>query len=440
MTDKSRPQAENATAGSRSLDPAQKGLPAWIPIDDIAARRWNVLAGDLPFPVAVLKQSALTRNSRWMQEFIAATGISLAPHGKTTMAPKLFHQQIADGCWGITVATAQQATVAAQHGIGRILIANQLVGRANIAIILELLRQYPALDLYCYVDSPAGVGQLSAAIAGTSQSLNLLLEVGFQGGRTGCRDRAAVEATLDALAAADAGLRLGGVAGYEGLIKAADAATSEKAVLSFLDLLIETFDLCQRRNVFQPKADGGGEIIVSAGGSSYFDLVAQHLAALRKQDGVRIVIRSGCYLTHDHGIYAEEFPDLQRRIGAELAARLGRMEPALFLWAMVQSQPEPGLALLTLGKRDAGHDAGLPKPVLRQPASGGAQQTLGAGWRIDRMNDQHAYLYFPDDASVAVGDLICLGISHPCTTFDKWRQLFVVDDNWTITDSIPTYF
>jgi D-serine dehydratase len=168
--------------------------------------------------------------------------------------------------------------------------------------------------------------------------------------------------------------------------------------------------------------------------------VAKRLAPLRKQDGVRIVIRSGCYLTHDHGIYAEEFPDLQRRIGAELAARLGRMEPALFLWAMVQSQPEPGLALLTLGKRDAGHDAGLPKPVLRQPASGGAQQALGTGWRIDRMNDQHAYLYFPDGASVAVGDLICLGISHPCTTFDKWRRLFVVDDDWTVTDSIPTYF
>jgi D-serine dehydratase len=439
MPNKSNPQAAADTAGQRLLGPSQKGLPTSTTSDGIATRRWNVLAGDLPFPAAVLKQSALERNSRWMSDFIAATGISLAPHGKTTMAPKLFHRQIADGCWGITVATAQQAAVAVEHGIKRILIANQLVGRANIAMILDLLRRNPALELYCYVDSPAGVTQLNTAIAGTGLSLNLLLEVGFHGGRTGCRDRAAVQDTLDALSTAEDGLRLRGVAGYEGLITAADSGAAEKAVLSFLDLLIETVDLCRRRDVFKPAGESR-EIIVSAGGSSYFDLVARRLAPLREQGDVRIVIRSGCYLTHDHGIYAAEFPDLQRRIGAELATRLGRMEPALYLWSMVQSQPEPGLALLTLGKRDAGHDAGLPKPVLRQPAAGGTPQPLGAGWRIDRMNDQHAYLCFPADAAVAVGDLICLGISHPCTTFDKWRHLFIVDDDWTVIDGIPTYF
>lgn len=440
MTDKPTPRAEGAAAGEYMLDPSQKGLPTRISTNDIAAQSWNVLAGDLPFPVAVLKQSALATNSRWMRAFIAATGISLAPHGKTTMAPELFHRQIADGCWGITVATAQQAAVAARHGIDRIVIANQLVGRANIAVILDLLRRYPALELYCYVDSPAGVTQLNTAIAGTGLSLNLLLEVGFHGGRTGCRDRAAVQETLDALAMADQGLMLRGVAGYEGLIRAADTAASEKAVLTFLDLLIETVDLCRQRDAFQTKTDGYSEIIVSAGGSSYFDLVAQRLAPLRTQGDIRIVIRSGCYLTHDHGIYAEEFPDLQRRIGPELAARLGRMEPALYLWAMVQSQPEPGLALLTLGKRDAGHDAGLPKPVMRQPLTGGTPQALDAGWRIDLMNDQHAYLFFPAGAGVTVGDLICLGISHPCTTFDKWRHIFIVDDDWTVTNSIATYF
>src|SRR5262245_26920972 len=131
MTDSSHPTANDRDAANYPLDLSQKGLPASVSPGDLAARHWNVLAGDLPFPVAVLKQSALARNSRWMSDFIAATGVSLAPHGKTTMAPKLFHRQIADGCWGITVATAQQAAVAAQHGIGRILIANQLVGRAN---------------------------------------------------------------------------------------------------------------------------------------------------------------------------------------------------------------------------------------------------------------------------------------------------------------------
>lgn len=427
--------------GATLLDVQQKGIPRAVERGNIGAAQWNILAGDLPFPVAVLKQSALGRNSRWMRDFITATGVSLAPHGKTTMAPKLFQQQIADGCWGITVATAQQAAVAAMHGIGRILIANQLVGRANIASALDLLRQHPALELYCYVDSPTGVTQLREAVAaGDTRPLNLLLEIGFQGGRTGCRDRAAVLEVLGALARAGDGLRLRGIAGYEGLIHKQDAAASEQAVLGFLDLMIEAVDLCRSRQAFQPADDGNAEIVVSAGGSTYFDLVARRLAPLLQAGSARIVIRSGCYLTHDHGIYAEEFPDLQRRLGADLANRLGRMEPALHLWSMVQSQPEPGLALLTLGKRDAGHDAGLPKPILHVPTGEKTPRRLGDGWRIDRMNDQHAYLYFPPAVTVRVGDLLCLGISHPCTTFDKWRNLFVVDDDWTVIDSIPTYF
>ncbi len=44
------------------------------------------------------------------------------------------------------------------------------------------------------------------------------------------------------------------------------------------------------------------------------------------------------------------------------------------------------------------------------------------------LNDQHAFVRVPDDAVVEVGDVIRFGLSHPCTTFDKWRALAVVDD------------
>jgi D-serine dehydratase len=423
------------------LSVADKGIPQAMSASELSRQGWNVLAGDLPFPIAVLKQSALDHNSRWMRSFIAAAGVSLAPHGKTTMSPQLFQRQIADGCWGITVATAQQAAVAAQHGIKRILIANQLVGRANIAIILDLLRRDPSLDLYCYVDSRAGGSMLhEAMVAVDTPPLNVLLEIGFKGGRTGCRDQAAVESVLDALAATGGKLKLRGIAGYEGLITAETPEATERAVAAFLDLLADTLDRCQRRSAFKPAADGNGEIIVTAGGSTFFDLVAQRLSPLVARGGVRIVIRSGCYLTHDHGIYADDFPRLQGRIGPDLAQRLGRLEPALYLWSIVQSQPEPGLALLTLGKRDAGHDAGLPRPVLKRSVLTGDISELTADWRIDKMNDQHAYLCLPDGASVEVGDLICLGISHPCTTFDKWREILVVDDDWTVIDAIHTFF
>ena len=228
-----------------SFTVADKGLPQTIGAAEIAAQGWNVLAGDLPFPLAVLKQSALRHNSHWMRSFLAASGVSLAPHGKTTMAPKLFQQQIDDGCWGITVATAQQAAVAAQHGIKRILIANQLVGRANITVILDLLRQDPTLDLYCYVDSAAGVEMLQAAVRDAqAQPLNVLLEIGFKGGRTGCRNQATIGQVLEALVAARPSLRLRGIAGYEGLITADAAATTEAAVITFLDQMI-----CDYRDV-----------------------------------------------------------------------------------------------------------------------------------------------------------------------------------------------
>jgi D-serine dehydratase len=430
-----------ATSGaSQTLTSLDKGCPAPIRLADLPRRSWNVLRGDLPFPVAVLKQSALENNSRWMRSFIAAAGVSLAPHGKTTMAPKLFRQQIADGCWGITVATAQQAAVAAAHGIQRILIANQLVGPANIAMVLDLLRQNPQLDLYCYVDSVAGVGMLrDACRQQDNRHLNVLLEVGFAGGRTGCRDEPAIRAVLQALATATDCLTLRGVAGYEGLIQGKDMAETERHVAAFLDLVVSAVDLChaQASSTEHPAPDA---FIVTAGGSSFFDIVARRLAAAVDLGTIRIVIRSGCYLSHDHGIYAHDFPSLQERLGPDLAERLGRLQPALHLWAMVQSQPEPGRALLTLGKRDAGHDAGLPVPVLRKPAQSDQLIALDANWRIDKMNDQHAYLHVPGGQSVQVGDLICLGISHPCTTFDKWRELFVVDDDWTVIDSIHTFF
>ena len=56
------------------------------------------------------------------------------------------------------------------------------------------------------------------------------------------------------------------------------------------------------------------------------------------------------------------------------------------------------------------------------------------------MNDQHTYLRVPAEADVRVGDLIGSGISHPCTTFDKWRALFTVDDSYRVTGAILTFF
>src|SRR5882757_1389847 len=74
----------------------------------ISGLGWNLLREDLSLPSAVLCEERLRHNLDWMQRFVAAYGIKLAPHGKTTMAPKLFEMQLKSGAWGITLATAHQ--------------------------------------------------------------------------------------------------------------------------------------------------------------------------------------------------------------------------------------------------------------------------------------------------------------------------------------------
>ncbi|MFJ5370422.1 amino acid aldolase, partial [Bosea sp. CER48] len=174
------------------LDALTKGLPsgAALRLGDVGRQGWNVLGGDMPMPLAVIRESVLKANSAWMSAFAAGNGLLIAPHGKTTMAPQLFDLQIADGSWAITVATMQQLAVARHFGVKRVVIANQPIGRQEIAACFEALRE-PGFELYCLADSIAGVTLLAQAAAeqGGGNPLRVLVEIGFMGGRTGARSR-----------------------------------------------------------------------------------------------------------------------------------------------------------------------------------------------------------------------------------------------------------
>ncbi len=52
----------------------------------------NLLAEEVCLPAALLKKSALENNISWMQRYADARGVSLAPHGKTTMTPWIFRR------------------------------------------------------------------------------------------------------------------------------------------------------------------------------------------------------------------------------------------------------------------------------------------------------------------------------------------------------------
>jgi D-serine dehydratase len=424
----------------RMIDPLTKGFPpaqAPLALAEIGGQNWNLLAGDLPAPVAVLRRSALERNARWMRHLLDTFGLQLAPHAKTTMTPHLWAHQAAHGCWGLTVATAQQAEVAVAFGCRNILIANQVTGRAQVRGIVELNHGPGDPEFYALVDSLAGLHALSddVARAKTEEPLNVLIEIGFDGGRTGCRTLEQVSRLLDELPTHQGRLRLAGIAGYEGMIATATGGEDGPAVEAYFDRFAEAAQLADRRNAFMTD-----QVILTAGGSSYYDIVGRRLGQITLRKPTVKILRSGCYVTHDCGTYVEHLDEMKRRDPA-VAQDLGLLEPALFVCCLVQSVPEPGLALLTMGKRDVGFDLHLPQPVWRYRAFSTPQPApTPKDWRITKLNDQHAYLSVPANADIAVGDLLCCGISHPCTTFDRWRLIHVVDDAWTSLGAVPTFF
>lgn len=425
---------------SALIDGRLKGIPGHLEplaLSAVAAQGWNVLAEDLTLPVAVLNESALAHNAAWMREFQARTGAVMAPHGKTTMSPQLFRRQLDDGAWAMTVATIQQLQVARHYGFDRIVLANQLIGKQAIAFVLEELARHPAFEFYSLVDSVAHVEMLEAAAAGRAgahpagRPLQVLMECGYVGGRTGVRDLPGALAVARALKASPH-LSLVGVEGFEGLMSEPEGG---RKVAAFLDFLVETARALEAEHLFAP-----GRVLLSAGGSAYYDLVATQFRAAGLRAETMILTRSGCYLTHDSGTYAEHFSKILDRTPA-LAALGQGPRPAIEVWAYVQSRPEPGRALVTLGKRDVSHDQHMPHAERwYRPGTQPRRPQRLTGHRCTGLNDQHGYLELPADSPLQVGDMVGFGISHPCLTFDKWPLMMRVDDDYNVIGAIRTFF
>ena len=418
------------------LDHRLKGVPggtAPFRLDAIAGQGWNLLREDVNFPIAVLKDSALAHNSHWMRDFLRRSGAVIAPHGKTTMAPQLFQRQLDDGAWAITLATPQQLQVARDFGVQRIVLANQLIGRRAIDWVLGELKRDPDFDFYCLVDSEAGVAMLAEAARAASigRPLQVFLEGGSPGGRTGVRDRAAGLAVARAVKAADPYLALRGVEGFEGLF-AGSRAEIETQVRDFLDLLVTLAQDCERESLFAP-----GDIILTAGGSAYYDMVLARFRHAGLKGPTKVVIRSGCYLSHDSGRYRRGFSEIVERTPD--AAQGGGLISAIEVWAYVQSRPEPGKVLLTMGARDTQSDT-MPLPETWFRRGMNRPTPIPPGHRCTGMNDQHTHMAVPEDSPLQVGDLVSFGVSHPCLTFDKWPVLYVVDDAYDVIGAVKTFF
>uniref|UniRef100_A0AAU3I527 Amino acid deaminase n=1 Tax=Streptomyces sp. NBC_01393 TaxID=2903851 RepID=A0AAU3I527_9ACTN len=415
-----------AALAAERVDHRFKGLPpdaGGLSVGELAAQRRNLFTDGFTTPVLALSAERLTHNLELMETYATRHGLAFAPHGKTSMAPQLFWRQIEHGAWGITLAVPHQVRVAREFGIDRIFLANELVDPAALRWIAAELAEDPDFRFVCYVDSVRGVELMDAALRGSARPVDVVVELAAgAGARTGARTEAECEAVADAVAAAGT-LRLAGVAGYEGEVPDANPERVH-AWLRRLTALAAAFDAAGRFK----DAD---TIVVSAGGSAWFDAVADVFAEIPGLSlPVLKLLRSGAYVSHDDGHYRRITPFTR-------VPREGALHPAFRLWSQVVSRPSPEQAFTNAGKRDAAHDLDLP---FAQVVRRGGTERPAAGIEVSGLSDQHAWLRTAPEADLEVGDWVGMGLSHPCTSFDKWQLIPLVESDGTVVDYIRTFF
>jgi D-serine deaminase-like pyridoxal phosphate-dependent protein len=421
-------EAALKTLADDRIDWRYKGFPArfdGMTVGQLVAAR-PALA-EFGTPLLTLDAAALDHNITLMAEYCAAHGVDLAPHGKTTMAPQLFSRQIEAGAWGITAATIAHVRAYRAFGVETILLANELVDADALGWIADELRRGARFRLLCFADSVVGVERMQAALtaADAPRAVDVIIDIGAPGGRTGCRDLDAVEAVARAVRGSDR-LRLVGVGGFEGALAGDRSAESLTRVRAYLQTLREAVPRLDAAGLF----DEADEIIASAGGSAYFDDVVEILTGeWRASRPVRTVLRSGAYITHDNGHY--------RRLTPLQEADTESFRAALSIRGRILSLPEPGLALLDFGKRDAPFDLGLPEPHTVHRSDGSVDRLTDCS--VTALADQHAFVAYGNGTRLAIGDVIACGISHPCTAFDKWQLIPVVEGEHVV-DVIRTFF
>ncbi|MBQ1094552.1 amino acid deaminase [Streptomyces sp. b94] len=417
-----------ARLAEERVDHRFKGLPPdadGLTVAELTRQGRNLFTGGFTTPVLALSAERLEHNLRLMETYATRHGLAFAPHGKTSMAPQLFHRQIEHGAWGITLAVPHQVRVARAFGIQRVFLANELVDAAALRWISSELDADPDFRFVCYVDSVRGVGLMDAALsdAGASRPVDVVVELAAgEGARTGVRTEAECAAVADAVAGART-LRLAGVAGYEGEVPDADPEKVHAWLRRLVALAVD-FDKAGR-------FDGLADIVVSAGGSAWFDAVADVFAEVPGLSRPALkLLRSGAYVSHDDGHYRELTPF--NRVPEE-----GALEPAFRLWSQVVSRPSPEQAFTNAGKRDAAYDLHLPfAQVVRRDGA----ERVATGVEVTGLSDQHAWLRTTAEADLEVGDWLGTGLSHPCTSFDKWQLIPVAQTDGTVVDYIRTFF
>ena len=377
----------------------------------------------MQLPILTLDESAYIANRDQVMAYVREKGIDIAPHAKTPMSPDIARDLGDAGAWGTTVADLRQAAVMARAGLNRLILANELGAEAGASHLRSFVAAYPHVEIYVFADSIAGVSALAEAwrAAPGLPSLPVLIDIGT--GRTGTRSIQEAVAVADAVQAAGGRLRLGGIGAYEGNTIEADPDRTAVAMDELINRSADMFRWLRSR------LGSGPQLILTAGGSLFFDRVVELLAPVVRADSHgRLVLRSGAIFFYDHGI-------CQRFLQGDQCIFV----PALRLWANVLSRPEPRLAICSLGMRDISFDQGFP-PVLRLHRGGQALPVSPSMPEVMKLNDQHCFLKLAEGTDIAVGDTVEFGVTHACTSIDRHQVIYGIDDQGLVRHAFPTFF
>ncbi|XP_037038903.1 uncharacterized protein LOC119076326 [Bradysia coprophila] len=421
----------------QNINPSYKGVGNLLLDSHDDDAQWNILQENVSLPAATLSSSAINHNQLWMETFAERFKFLLAPHGKTTMLPGLFSLQVASQfCYGMTLATVSQVTVAFKSGIKRVIMANQLVGKCNMDIISTIMENDPTFEFICLVDSSENVAQIGQFFGKRKQNVKVLLEYGVDGGRTGIRDENRERTVLTELRNWTDSVSVVGVEFFEGILQ--DATEIRR----FISWSLSRVQKLAADNVFI-----NDEIIITGAGTSWFDIVAEDFLKFQENCPLRLkkIIRSGCYLIYDNGLYAQmekRVSDMNFGEGNEWKILSESLKPTLKVWAYVQSIPEKNLAIIGMGRRDAGNDSGFPVLHLHfRPGQAAPTYYDKTKYpEVFKMMDQHTFLRIGDDDDFQVGDIVAFDIYHACTTMDKWRNVLLIDDEFNVRQIFQSEF
>ncbi len=410
------------------LDDRIRGVPpgtAGLDSGEIHRKAWHPAKGQMALPVLTLDEPAFITNRDIVMDYVRANGIDIAPHAKTPLSPDLARNLIDAGAWATTVADIRQACVMARAGLGRLILASETCGDNGARRLAEFVSAFPDTSIYVFADSIAGVRALVETWeARRLPPLAVLVDVGS--GRSGTRTSAEAESVADAILSSGGRLQLAGVGSYEGNAIQADPAETERAMEELITRIVGAFAYVRRQ------VGDRSDLILTAGGSLFFELIVSSLAPLVRHDGnARLVLRSGAIFFYDHGI-------CHRFLGSRVRGDMP-FNPALRLWADVLSRPEPGLAICGLGMRDVSFDQGFPA-VIQLHRDGVPLSQVAPLPGVTKLNDQHCFLAVPESCDIVVGDVVEFGVTHACTSIDRHRVMYGLDSQGYVRHAFPTYF